>query len=250
MLSRQLNVTVAALRKKISSLQEVNPMLGFRGCRLGLVYPEINEMQVEAIFKAALAVKAQGGDPRPQIEIPLAGSVEEFMPLKRMIRRVAQETGIEGKVHYEIGTMIETPRACLIAHQLAAEAEFMSFGTNDLTQMTCGFSRDDSASFLKHYVAKGIYKADPFQSLDGTGVAQMMVLTDELVRSVRPNMDIGICGEHGGDPDSIDICHRVGLDNISCSPYRVPVARLAAAQSAVRFPGNPHDWPAKIRARL
>jgi pyruvate,orthophosphate dikinase len=250
MLSRQLNVTVAALRKKISSLQEVNPMLGFRGCRLGLVYPEINEMQVEAIFKAALAVKAQGGDPRPQIEIPLAGSVEEFMPLKRMIRRVAQETGIEGKVHYEIGTMIETPRACLIAHQLAAEAEFMSFGTNDLTPMTCGFSRDDSASFLKHYVAKGIYKADPFQSLDGTGVAQMMVLTDELVRSVRPNMDIGICGEHGGDPDSIDICHRVGLDNISCSPYRVPVARLAAAQSAVRFPGNPHDWPANIRARL
>jgi len=250
MLSRQLNVTAAALRKKISSLQEVNPMLGFRGCRLGLVYPEINEMQVEAIFKAALAVKAQGGDPRPQVEIPLAGSVEEFMPLKRMIRRVAQETGIEGKVHYEIGTMIETPRACLIAHQLAAEAEFMSFGTNDLTQMTCGFSRDDSASFLKHYVAKGIYKADPFQSLDGTGVAQMMVLTDELVRSVRPNMDIGICGEHGGDPDSIDICHRVGLDNISCSPYRVPVARLAAAQSAVRFPGNPHDWPANIRARL
>ena len=149
-----------------------------------------------------------------------------------MVVRLAKETGAQGKVHYEVGTMIEVPRACLAANELAAEADFMSFGTNDLTQMTCGFSRDDSGVFLREYVKKGIYKRDPFQSIDQEGVGRMMMLCVALARSTKPNIDIGLCGEHGGDPTSVEFCHRIGLDNVSCSPYRVPVARLAAAHNA------------------
>ena len=150
-----------------------------------------------------------------------------------MVVRLAKETGAQGKVHYEVGTMIEVPRACLAANELAAEADFMSFGTNDLTQMTCGFSRDDSGVFLREYVKKGIYKRDPFQSIDQEGVGRMMMLCVALARSTKPNIDIGLCGEHGGDPTSVEFCHRIGLDNVSCSPYRVPVARLAAAHASI-----------------
>lgn len=249
-LARTLGLSQKALTDKIHSLQEVNPMLGFRGCRLGVVNPEINAMQVKAIFSASLNLIKQGYKPLPRIEIPLVGNLKEFKPLKDMVLRVAKETGAEGVVDYEIGTMIEVPRAALTADELATEAQFMSFGTNDLTQMTCGFSRDDSGSFLKHYVAKGIYPADPFQSLDATGVAKLLVITSELARSVNPHIDLGICGEHGGDPDSITICQRVGLNNISCSPYRVPVARLAAAQAAVKYSGAKKTYPINIQAKL
>jgi pyruvate,orthophosphate dikinase len=249
-LSGILGVSVKNLEQKIASMAEVNPMLGFRGCRLGVVNPEINAMQVEAIFTASLNLLKQGYTPLPKIEVPLVGNIKELKPIKDMILRVAKETGAEGVVHYEVGTMIEVPRAALTADELAVEADFMSFGTNDLTQMTCGFSRDDSGSFLKSYVAKGVYPADPFQSLDATGVAKLLVITCELARSVKPNIDIGICGEHGGEPDSIAICQRVGLNNISCSPYRVPVARLAAAQAAVKYSGAAKTYPINIQARL
>jgi len=245
-----VGVSAQQLEQKIESMSEVNPMLGFRGCRLGVVNPEINAMQVEAIFTASLNLLKQGYTPLPKIEVPLVGNIKELKPIKEMILRVARETGAEGKVHYEVGTMIEVPRAALTADELAVEADFMSFGTNDLTQMTCGFSRDDSGSFLKSYVDKGIYPADPFQSLDATGVAKLLVITSELARSVKPNIDIGICGEHGGEPDSIAICQRVGLNNISCSPYRVPVARLAAAQAAVKYPGAQKVYPINIQAKL
>jgi len=246
----RLSIPVPELEQKIRSLQEVNPMLGFRGCRLGVVFPEINYMQVKAIFQASLQLIAEGFVPRPHIEVPLVGNVAEFLPLKEMVEELAIKMGAKGKVHYEVGTMIEVPRAALVANELAAHADFMSFGTNDLTQMTCGFSRDDAASFLKPYVEKKIYPNDPFQSLDGTGVAKLMVLTEQLARSVKPNIDLGICGEHGGDPASISICHRIGLNNISCSPYRVPVARLAAAQAAVRFSGKDKTYPINIMAKL
>lgn len=227
--------TPEAIRSKCEALHEFNPMLGFRGCRLGVVYPEINTMQVRAIFEASLSLLSKGKTPRPQIEIPLVGNIKEFMPLKRMIQKLAKETGAEGKVDYEIGTMIEVPRAALTANELAAEAQFMSFGTNDLTQMTCGFSRDDAGSFLKHYTKKKIYEYDPFQSVDQTGVGKLMQVCVVLARSVRPNIDIGICGEHGGEPNSVEFCHRIGLNNVSCSPFRVPIARLAAAQAAIKY---------------
>lgn len=249
-LSGILGRSVESLNSTISALQEVNPMLGFRGCRLGVVNPEINAMQVKAIFTASLSLLKDGFTPLPRIEVPLVGNVKEFCLIKDMILRVARETGAEGKVDYEVGTMIEVPRAALTADELAQHAQFMSFGTNDLTQMTCGFSRDDSGSFLKHYVAKGIYPADPFQSLDATGVAKLLVITEQLARAVNPKIDIGICGEHGGDPSSINICQRVGLNNISCSPYRVPVARLAAAQAAVNFSGAKKTYPINLTAKL
>jgi pyruvate,orthophosphate dikinase len=225
--------TLATIKAKCESMAEFNPMLGFRGCRLGIVHPEINEMQVRAIFEASLALVAEGKTPLPAIEIPLVGNFKEYKPLKDMVLRLARETGAEGKVKYEVGTMIEVPRACLVANELAEEADFMSFGTNDLTQMTCGFSRDDSGVFLREYTKQKIYKRDPFQSIDQQGVGRMMMLCVALARSTKPNIDIGLCGEHGGDPTSVEFCHRIGLDNVSCSPYRVPVARLAAAHAAI-----------------
>jgi pyruvate,orthophosphate dikinase len=249
-ISQTTGVSVDAVTQKIASLQEFNPMLGFRGCRLGVVYPEISRMQVRAIFTASLALLKKGLVPLPHIEIPLAGNVKEYLPLKALVKAVAAETGAEGKVKYHVGTMIEVPRAALTANEFAAEADFMSFGTNDLTQMTCGFSRDDAGSFLKEYVKKGIYSADPFQSIDATGVGKLMEITVQLARGVNPSIDIGICGEHGGEPRSIEVCQRVGLNNISCSPYRVPVARLAAAQAAVRWKNQPRGLPINLQARL
>jgi pyruvate,orthophosphate dikinase len=238
-LSRETGVSTDAIKAKIESLHEFNPMLGFRGCRLGVIYPEINAMQITAIFQASLALIAEGQTPNPQIEIPLVGNPKEFLPLKNLVKKIAKDTGAEGKVKYEIGTMIEVPRAAINADSLAKEAEFMSFGTNDLTQMTCGFSRDDAGAFLGDYVDKEIYARDPFQSIDQEGVGKVMKLAVALARSTNPNVDMGICGEHGGDPTSVEFCHQIGLNNVSCSPYRVPVARLAAAHAAIKYGSNP-----------
>jgi len=249
LLAETSHQTIQAIQHKVESMKEFNPMLGFRGCRLGIVFPEINEMQVQAIFEASLKLISEGKDPRPKIELPLIGKFEEFMILKRLIQRVAKDSGAQGKVKYEIGTMIEVPRAALTADELAKESEFMSFGTNDLTQMTCGFSRDDAGSFLKEYVKQGIFKRDPFQSIDETGVGKLMQLCVSLARGVNTHIDIGICGEHGGDPTSIDFCHRIRMNNVSCSPYRVPIARLAAAQAAIRH-GTKAPAPIFLNAKL
>lgn len=233
-IAKELNTTPKAIVETIDSLHEFNPMLGFRGCRLAVVYPEIMEMQVRAIFAAAMNVTKKGIKAIPEIEIPIVGNIKEYSPLAELTHRVAREIGAQGKIHYTVGTMIEVPRAALTADVLAKEAEFMSFGTNDLTQMTCGFSRDDAGKFLGHYVEKGIYTRDPFQSIDQEGVGLLMKHTVTLARGVKPNIDIGICGEHGGDPATVEFCHRIGMNNVSCSPYRVPIARLAAAHAAIK----------------
>jgi len=233
-LAKEIGVSKEKLQETVDNLHEFNPMLGFRGCRLGVVYPEINEMQIKAIFEAALQVKKKGIKPIPEIEVPLVGNVREFLKIKDLVRGVARETGAEGKVPYKVGTMIEVPRAALTADEIAKEADFLSFGTNDLTQMTCGFSRDDAGKFLKHYTGQGIYERDPFQSIDQGGVGLLMKLCIEKARSVNPKIGIGICGEHGGEPKSVEFCHAIGLNDVSCSPYRVPIARLAAAQAAIK----------------
>jgi pyruvate,orthophosphate dikinase len=233
-LAKELNTTPKEINETIVALHEFNPMLGFRGCRLAVVYPEIMEMQVRAIFEAAMNVAKKGVKALPEIEIPIVGNVKEYKPLADLTHRIAKETGAVGKVHYTVGTMIEVPRAALTADLLAKEAEFMSFGTNDLTQMTCGFSRDDAGKFLGHYVEKGIYAKDPFQSIDQEGVGLLMKHTVQLARGVKKDLDIGICGEHGGDPATVEFCHRIGMSNVSCSPYRVPIARLAAAHAAIK----------------
>ncbi len=233
-LSKDMGVAVDKLKAKIAELHEFNPMLGFRGCRLGVVFPEINEMQIRAIFEAALEVKEAGKKPIPEIEVPLIGKLEEFTKIKALVGKMAKETGAEGKVHYRVGTMIEVPRAALTADEIAKEAEFLSFGTNDLTQMTCGFSRDDAGKFLAPYVEMGIYARDPFQSIDQEGVGKLMQICIEKARKTNKDIEIGICGEHGGEPRSVEFCHRIGLNEVSCSPYRVPIARLAAAQAAIK----------------
>jgi pyruvate,orthophosphate dikinase len=233
-----MRVPVDVIRRKVDSLHEFNPMLGHRGCRLGITYPEISEMQAQAIMEAACAVQESGIKVRPEIMIPLVGHAKEFKLQRDLVEEVAEavlkRTGLSKKeVPYLIGTMIEVPRAAVTADEIASEAEFFSFGTNDLTQMGCGFSRDDSGSFLKDYVAKGIYDKDPFQTLDQGGVGKLVAMACELGRKARPTLKLGICGEHGGDPASIHFCHKAGLNYVSCSPYRVPVARLAAAQAAL-----------------
>jgi pyruvate,orthophosphate dikinase len=234
-LARKIGVDPAKLRARRTQLHEINPMLGMRGCRLGIVYPEIYLMQVRAIMEAACAVAKEKVKVIPEIMIPLIGHVNELARLRKesddLCKQVIAETG--QKVAYMIGTMIEVPRAALTADEVAREAEFFSFGTNDLTQMGFGLSRDDSGTFLPVYVDSGILPVDPFASLDQEGIGQLMVVAVGKGRKVRPNLKIGICGEHGGDPSSIDFCHRTGLDYVSCSPYRVPVARLAAAQAAL-----------------
>jgi pyruvate,orthophosphate dikinase len=211
-------------------------MLGHRGCRLGMTFPEIYEMQVEAIMAAAVAVSRAGVDVRPEIMIPLVGMKRELADLRAMTVRVADrvlaESGV--KVPYLVGTMIEVPRAALLAGEMAEVADFFSFGTNDLTQMTLGCSRDDSAPFLKPYVEMGVLPADPFQQLDQSGVGQLVEMAADKGRRANPHLHLGICGEHGGDPSSVAFCHKVGLDYVSCSPFRVPIARLAAAQVVVR----------------
>ncbi|NOZ48190.1 MAG: pyruvate, phosphate dikinase [Chlorobi bacterium] len=227
--AKEVGVSVSHLKQTIEDLHEFNPMLGFRGCRLGVIYPEISEMQARAIFKAAQNVKGA----QPWIEIPLVGNVKEYTILKEVVLKVAKELKAEN-VNFKIGTMIEVPRASLTADELAKECDFFSFGTNDLTQMTCGFSRDDAGKFLQLYVDKGIYDRDPFQTIDKVGVGRLMKQTVELARKVKPDFHIGICGEHGGDPESVEFCHEIGLNEVSCSPYRVPIAKLAAAQAALK----------------
>jgi pyruvate,orthophosphate dikinase len=211
-------------------------MLGHRGCRLGVSYPEIYEMQVRAIFEAAIVVAQTGEAPKPEIMHPLVSKGEEMDFLRALTDRVAQAVFAEAgvTVEYQVGTMIELPRAALRADDLAKSAEFFSFGTNDLTQTTFGISRDDSGRFLNAYLDKGIFEKDPFVSLDQEGVGDLIRIAAERGRKVRPDIKMGICGEHGGDPASIDFCERVGLDYVSCSPYRVPIARLAAAQAALK----------------
>jgi pyruvate,orthophosphate dikinase len=210
-------------------------MLGLRGCRLGIAFPEITEMQVRAILEAACIVKNKGADPHPEIMIPLVGSVEEMRNQAIIVRRVAEEVFKEKgvTVDYKVGTMIELPRAALTADQIAEEAEFFSFGTNDLTQTTFGISRDDINQFLPAYMKAGIFKQDPFATLDQAGVGQLVQLAVNKGRSTRPNIKLGICGEHGGDPESVKFCHRIGLTYVSCSPFRLLTARLAAAQAAI-----------------
>ncbi len=232
-LAKISGISVQKIKTKITELHEFNPMLGFRGCRLGIVYPEISEMQARAIFEAALNAKKKGIEALPEIEIPNIIHLKEFKTIKEIVKRVAKETGADSKIDYKIGTMIEFPRAAIIADDLAKEAEFMSFGTNDLTQTTLGFSRDDSGRFIPSYLAKDIFKKDPFQTIDQEGVGKIMQICVEKARSVKKDMDIGICGEHGGDPASVKFCYKIGLSNVSCSPFRVPIAILSAAQAVL-----------------
>ena len=231
----EMGVSVQKIQQRVNSLSEANPMLGHRGCRLGNTYPEITEMQTRAILGAAIQLKKEGFDPRPEIMVPLIGIVNEFDLQEKVIRDTAKELfeqeGIE--IPFKVGTMIEIPRAALTADYIAKKAEYFSFGTNDLTQMTFGYSRDDIASFLPVYLEKKILNVDPFQVLDQNGVGQLVKMAVEKGRTTRPDLKCGICGEHGGEPSSVKFCHRVGLNYVSCSPFRVPIARLAAAQAAV-----------------
>ena len=235
--ARDMNWGFVELRNKVNQLHETNPMLGHRGCRLGITFPEIYEMQVRAIYEAACAVKADGIDAKPEVMIPLVGTVKELQLTSDMVRRVAAEVMKDSHVEVPVivGTMIEIPRAALIADKLAETAEFFSFGTNDLTQMTFGYSRDDAGSFLPEYVDKKILPKDPFESIDQEGVGQLVKLGAERGRSKNAKLKVGVCGEHGGDPDSIRFFRTCNLDYVSCSPYRVPVARLAAAQAELEF---------------
>ena len=233
----ELNITVEELKNVIASLHEFNPMMGHRGCRLAVSYPEIAEMQTTAVINAAVNVsKKTGTMVTPHIMIPLVGEVKELKFVKDVVTSTADkiiaESGLDMK--YEVGTMIEIPRAALTADEIAQEAEFFSFGTNDLTQMTFGFSRDDAGKFLDYYYENKIYESDPFAHLDQKGVGKLIKMAAELGRKTRPDIHLGICGEHGGDPTSVEFCNNVGLNYVSCSPFRVPIARLAAAQAAVK----------------
>ncbi len=234
-MAKEMGVDVATIQRRVASLAENNPMLGHRGCRLGITFPEITAMQTRAILSAACELKKEGKDPKPEIMVPLIGILYELKQQKEIIQKTAKEVfkeyGVE--IEFEIGTMIEIPRAALTADKIATEAEYFSFGTNDLTQMTFGYSRDDIASFLPVYLEKKILKVDPFQVLDQNGVGQLIEMAVEKGRSVRPQLRCGICGEHGGEPSSVKFCAKIGMNYASCSPFRVPIARLAAAQAAV-----------------
>jgi pyruvate,orthophosphate dikinase len=235
-MAKEMGITVNEVKAKVESLHEFNPMLGHRGCRLGNTYPEITEMQARAIIEAACNLKKKGVDAKPEIMVPLIGTVKEFKLQEEIIRSVAEkvfeEKGI--KVDYLVGTMIEIPRAALTADEISKVAEFFSFGTNDLTQMAFGYSRDDAGKFLPVYLKKGILKSDPFQVLDQEGVGQLVRMGTDRGRSTRPDLKVGICGEHGGEPSSVEFCNSVGMDYVSCSPFRVPIARLAAAQANIK----------------
>ena len=230
-----MGVSVKEIQKRVESLCEHNPMLGHRGCRLGNTYPEITEMQTRAILGAALELKKEGIEAKPEIMVPLTGILYEFKEQEKVIRDAAEKLFAEvgDRIDFKVGTMIEIPRAALTADRIASSAEFFSFGTNDLTQMTFGYSRDDIASFLPIYLEKKILKVDPFQVLDQNGVGQLVRMATEKGRAIRPDLKCGICGEHGGEPSSVKFCHKVGLNYVSCSPFRVPIARIAAAQAAI-----------------
>lgn len=235
-LADNMGISVDKVKSKIRNLGEANPMLGLRGCRLGILYPEITEMQTRAIFEAAANLKKENVDVMPKVMIPLSGFKAEVKSQKKVIREVAEKVLKEKGVNidYKIGTMIELPRAALTADEIAEEAEFFSYGTNDLTQTTLGFSRDDVGKYIPDYIEQGILEADPFQTLDQTGVGQLVEAGLKRGKKTRKNLEVGICGEHGGDPDSIEFCHKIGLDYVSCSPYRVPVARMAAAKAVLK----------------
>ena len=235
-LAVEMNLSVAEVKAACDSLHEFNPMMGHRGCRLSVTYPEIARMQTRAVIEAAIEVKEEKGfNIVPEIMIPLVGDKKELKFVKDVVVETAEKVKAEkgSDISYHIGTMIEIPRAALLANEIAEEAEFFSFGTNDLTQMTYGFSRDDAGKFLVDYYKSKIYESDPFAKLDQNGVGQLIRMAAEKGRSTRPDIKLGICGEHGGDPSSIEFCHRIGLNYVSCSPFRVPIARLAAAQAAI-----------------
>jgi pyruvate,orthophosphate dikinase len=240
-MARTMGIDVQVIKNTVASMHEFNPMLGLRGCRLGIAYPDVSAMQVRAIIEAALKVSEEGVKPQPEIMIPLVGAVKELQLQRELAEKVIEQVKMERGLKklpfpVKIGTMIEVPRGAITADEIAGVAEFFSFGTNDLTQMGCGFSRDDAGKFLGEYVRLGIYDYDPFQTLDRGGVGQLVRIAVEKGRKTRPGIKLGICGEHGGDPMSVEFCHMVGLDYVSCSPYRVPVARLAAAQAAMKHP--------------
>jgi pyruvate,orthophosphate dikinase len=234
-LAKKIGVPVDKVKQRVNELHEFNPMLGFRGCRLGIVHSEISEMQARAVFEAAAQAQAAGVKAKPEIMIPLVGFKKELDLQVEVVHRVAKEVMAEKniKLNYLVGTMIEVPRGALTADEIAQSAEFFSFGTNDLTQMSLGMSRDDSGSFLPAYSELEIVKKNPFATIDQNGVGHLMRIAVEKGAQTRPDIKLGICGEHGGDPDSVKFCHRIGLTYVSCSPYRVPVARLAAAQAAL-----------------
>jgi pyruvate,orthophosphate dikinase len=234
--AKQMDVSVEAVREKVRSLHELNPMLGFRGCRLAIVYPEIAEMQTRAIFEGAANVMKKGVKVKPEVMIPVVAAWQEMKIMRELVERIAKEVLKEKGVHIpiKIGTMIELPRAALTADKIAEHAEFFSFGTNDLTQTTFGFSRDDSGKFIPAYKEQGIIEADPFAVVDQEGVGQLITMSVEKGRKTRPDLKVGICGEQGGDPSSVEFCHKAGLTYVSCSPYRVPIARLAAAHAAIK----------------
>ena len=239
-LAKTQGKTVEEIKAIIASLHEFNPMMGHRGCRLTVTFPEIAKMQTRAVIKAAINVQKKHPDWKvlPEIMIPLVGDAKELKFVKNIVVAVADEeiakAGVE--IKYEVGTMIEIPRAAITADEIAKEAEFFCYGTNDLTQMTFGFSRDDAGKFLNAYYDAKIYENDPFAKLDQVGVGKLMKMSAEMGRKVRPTMHLGICGEHGGDPSTIEFCHNIGLTYVSCSPFRVPIARLAAAQANIRNP--------------
>jgi pyruvate,orthophosphate dikinase len=234
-LARKLNIPVEKIMHRVHELHEFNPMLGFRGCRLGIKYPEITRMQARAVLEAAADCVKAGIKAKPEIMIPLVGFKRELDLQVAIVHETAAQVQAEKKVKltYSVGTMIEIPRGALTADEIAQTAEFFSFGTNDLTQTALGMSRDDSGSFLGAYQEAEIMKKNPFASIDQTGVGQLMEIAITKGRKTRPDIKLGICGEHGGDPDSVKFCHRIGLSYVSCSPFRVPVARLAAAQAAI-----------------
>lgn len=237
-LAKEMGITFEELNSTVNSLHETNPMLGHRGVRLSITYPEIAVMQTRAVIEAAIEVNKRGGKVAPEIMIPLVGEIKELKMIKDIVVETADKIIKESKVDmkYSVGTMIEIPRACLLADEIATEAEFFSFGTNDLTQMTFGFSRDDAGKFLSDYYAKKIFENDPFAHIDVKGVGQLMKMSVELGRKIRPDIKLGICGEHGGDPESVEFCHAIGLNYVSCSPFRVPIARLAAAHANIKNP--------------
>ena len=239
-LAESLGMTFEALKNRVISLKEFNPMMGHRGCRLAITYPEIAEMQTRAVIEAAINVEKEGIKTHPEIMIPLIGDLKELKYVKNIVTTTADKVMLEKnfKVNYNIGTMIEIPRATVIADEIAQEAEFFSFGTNDLTQLTYGFSRDDASKFLNDYYKKGIFESDPFAKIDRTGVGELMRIAVEKGRKTRPNIELGICGEHGGEPSSVEFCNELGLTYVSCSPFRVPLARLAAAQAAIKARKN------------
>ncbi|MGN0552081.1 MAG: putative PEP-binding protein, partial [Oscillospiraceae bacterium] len=236
-LAKAQGKSVETIKNIIASLHEFNPMMGHRGCRLAVTYPEIAKMQTKAVIKAAINVKKAHPDwnVKPEIMIPLVGEVKELKFVKDIVVKTADAeiAAANSDLKYEVGTMIEIPRAALTADDIAKEADFFCFGTNDLTQMTFGFSRDDAGKFLNAYYDTKIFENDPFAKLDQTGVGKLMEMSIKLGKPVNPNLHIGICGEHGGDPTSVEFCHKIGLDYVSCSPFRVPIARLAAAQAAI-----------------